>query len=100
MEVGFYACEQVIIFNLLWIGFVFCVCEATNKTFQPSNQRTYFGSSSEIHLGGGTWMSICGGRGVMRGSDYVKLLMDLEGIVIKVSTFSLEQFGKGMFHTL
>ena len=26
--------------------------------------------------------------------------MDLKGIVIKVSKFSLEQFGKGVFHTL
>lgn len=50
-----------------------------------------------------TWEEACGHQYVgerMKESDYVKLLMDLEGIVIKVLTLSQEQFGKGMFHTL
>lgn len=36
----------------------------------------------------------------MKGSDYVECLMDREGIVIKVSPLSQEQFGKGMLLTL
>lgn len=39
MEVGFYACEQVIVFNLLWIGFVFCVCVRVYVCAKPPTRQ-------------------------------------------------------------
>lgn len=85
----------MIAFNLLWIGFVcvyVCVkpptkdfARAMGEVIQaPPVRYTWEEAGGHQYVGGGGVVGV-------RGSDYVKLLMNLEGIVIKVSTFSPEQ---------
>lgn len=93
--------SSLISYGLDWFCFL-CVCACVRSHRQDilAKQRKELFWLLQWHTPGRRHVDVNIWGEVMRGSDYVKLLMDLEGIVIKVSTFSLEQFGKGMFHTL